>query len=348
MDETEYHRMFLREDEYQLLEFLKWLFGEDFFNNTKNKKHSAYTDYHHLIWKSSLSKKPQEVSTHDQNLALARLGFNSCVLADTSSNSIGNSSPKTFNFGRCESYGDERARKYIHDVKYDPKQYETLFTELCAASWFRTYKWDVQSMEDEGMPDFVSCKEDEEPIIMECKRMKTSNFKTYSHRVIEDAAKKFKRYYKRENRRYRSLLFIDASGELSEFLPRGDAATRKAIIERQTSNRNQLLHYLQKKLNHHSSVDWIIVFADQIDVFGNGASISRISDVLKNTRTVDTESLPISQYQLYLHVNSRPSPVENRDLLAWWPSMKYSIRRNSICSCGSGVRYKHCHGRFRR
>lgn len=319
------------------IEFLIWLFGESFFCERKNVKHQAYQDFHFIrnMIRPDLGA-PLTIPLGDAVTALARITVASSVLSNASSLNSKDDRWELFHFGRFQNYGDAKAVKYIHDVKRDPRQYNTMFAELCVADWLDLESAKITSLEEEGMPDFLA--EADELHVVECKKLHTGTA-CATTRCIKDSAKKFKRYMERyQTQRTANIIAIDATDVLSYHNPSEQASREEALAQHQQV-KGQLLEWVQQTLWNQSSVDWVIFFWDRVEL-GNDSTrcdIFRGSELVPNPQGHHGSAFPFNLYKRFfsLSITQRPNQVHAR-----------SIRRISPCHCGSGKRFKWCHGAF--
>jgi len=84
------------------------------------------------------------------------------------------------------------------------------------------------------------------------------------------------------------------------------------------------------------------VMGTRVRVDAESQSIRDHPRILEIARELGYDALAIDTQGLKARYEFDPGPAV-RGAIQWWPQWK-NVSRNAPCPCGSGKKYKHCHG----
>ena len=321
-------------------QLLEQLFGDKWFVNNlaRNKRHPAFKKWQFC---REMIEKGGEISfpvIRDEFDQIASLMLDNYILAESSGGEL-----SQFSLGDFKGFGDEKVQKRIQTIISDPKQFNSLMTELSLAAWCSSKDFLVTPYEEIGYPDFrLDIDGVNLPVVVECKNIEDGTTNNRFKNIVNKANKQIKNI----GEDCYGVLFVDITAlverreELSDSLPE----SVEIIIE----IFNDLLAHF------NSSVSSAILFWDEYSIFGEEQDAERTTAFIrrrsyhvahKNPKQCLPSDTPLLEYgnTIAFGVDRNP-PKEIREMLYGSSSALNSVSRNSLCPCGSEKRFKHCCG----
>jgi hypothetical protein len=314
----------------QVSRVLESLFGCKWFVEDVDRKqsHPAFLDW--SLCQQYLLDSTQAPSDPDTMQRVASLlATASCIVGS------GGGDVSTLTPGSFANYGDEAVRKRINAVIHEPLHYNSLLTELALASWCQSRGFAVRPYSGEGFPDFHVALPGVEPgIAVDCKHLGRNSLPSRAADVVTKGNKQIKA----AGSDLFGVVLVDATEKLGRLTALSDETPPEISAIAKT------LHGAVQSDN--SSVSAVLLTWDQFTFIAPddarswpGLFIQRRSQVIRHARPrlALPGSFALGEYGPTVLLITK-IPRENLE--------KVGPIRNRQCPCGSGRRYKHCHGRL--
>jgi len=308
--------------------------GKEFLENNKNLYHPLYKDYwaiQKLLAGSLDADKSRLVKE-----VLART--TAIINAFTFSSSSKKKEEKLFSFGDFSSLGSEEVRIDIegrlgtvnttgNGKRKKGKKTESIISELCVASWLLQQCSDFMALQDDAMPDFVCLAKS---VLVECKTfVKAKNIQNFLDKHIRKADKQLGEGVKKYGEKTTGVLVFDLTGYFQTLEPCQSEDGFEVYPKEYFINLDE---EISARIRERKNIHWVMYYWDEVfPCVATCVSQLRASKWVKNPKFFGG-SPPLEGYGLRVAMNVYSAPPNSR------------MRRNSLCFCGSGKRFKFCHG----
>lgn len=319
---------------------LEDLFGADWFvENSKRKiNHPAFRKW---LFCGEMVKKGGVISVpvdREECEPLASLLLDNFILTQSSGGEF-----SAFSFGGVKKYGDDKVRKRIQAIITDPKQYNSLMTELSLSAYCSLQDLAVTPFEEIGYPDFrLDIDGMSLPIMVECKNIEKG---TNCNR-FECIVKKANKQIKNVGVDCYGVLFVDVTAMIERNSVLSDSVPDSVEI---------ILEKFSKLLGRfNSSVSSAILFWDEFSILGEEQGSDRIMAFIrrrscnvthknpKHRLPSNTSLLEFGNTFCFIAERMQSEKLQKMPFVSSINSNMVS--RVSMCPCGSGKRVKNCCG----
>jgi hypothetical protein len=318
------------------LDFLIGFMGDDFFQEKRNFYHPFYQDYW-ILKKLYFNQVSGEFSALKKaTVSLATAQINAYTLSITSKQK----EDKLFAFGDFTWLGSDDVRRDIEGrlgakitgergKRTRGKNSETMISELCVASWLLLEGGDFIALQEDSMPDFMSLSQN---ICVECKAyIEAKSIDSFLEQHVSKANRQLGNAAQQFNEELIGVLVLDLTRYFAQ-IPMLDESN--GFLGFSEQHHSKVKESTLAQLNNRKNIHWVLYYWDEIQTTSRSISVDimRRSRWIKNGGVQSDPPLPI--YALR---------VSNSLILSEPHEQMY---RNSRCFCGSGLRFKHCHGRL--